>query len=165
MRLVLIRHGKSEERDPERWPDDALRPLTPKGLSESRQTGTRLAEWDLGCTDLWSSPLVRARQTAEGLQEGDPTLPPVTLTHLLGMDFSIPALLAALRELPPDATPWLVGHEPDLSLLAARLIGAPPMALLVKKGAVLVMDFPGALQERSGTLTALIPPKWLLAGE
>ena len=61
--LLLLRHGIAEPRSPDL--DDAQRTLTPEGRERSLRQFKRLAELELGCDLVLSSPLVRARQTAE----------------------------------------------------------------------------------------------------
>ncbi len=56
----------------------------------------------------------------------------------------------------------LVGHEPDLGELAARLIGARG-ALEFKKGAICAIDVDGATPGGPGTLRWLLPPRALRA--
>ena len=64
MRLILIRHGRPDEHDAER-PHDP--PLNADGWRQARATA-RLLEAE-GVTRIVSSPLQRARQTAEPLAE------------------------------------------------------------------------------------------------
>jgi hypothetical protein len=61
--LLLLRHGIAEERAPEL--DDAQRSLTPEGRERTMAQLQRLKELELNCDLVLSSPLVRARQTAE----------------------------------------------------------------------------------------------------
>ena len=61
--LLLVRHGIAEERSEDL--DDAQRSLTLEGRERTSQQLERLLELDLACDLVLSSPLVRARQTAE----------------------------------------------------------------------------------------------------
>ena len=158
--LLLLRHGIAEERSDAR--DDAQRSLTPEGRERSLRQFKRLVELELGCDLVISSPLVRARQTAElavaaGLApEADP----------------LPLLERWLGPLSPRSG-WrrlaLVGHEPDLSTLAALLIGVPmaqaPQALQLKKAGVALLQWPASPEGRlagSARLELLVPPRLLL---
>jgi phosphohistidine phosphatase len=58
VRLFLVRHAEAAPGEP-----DALRPLTPAGRAHARKLGDRLAPEELDA--VLSSPLLRARQTAE----------------------------------------------------------------------------------------------------
>ncbi len=67
--LYLIRHGLAEERG-DRWPDDNKRPLTDEGISRMRKATRGLARLGVTVDVVLSSPLVRARQTAEIVAAG-----------------------------------------------------------------------------------------------
>ena len=161
--LLLLRHGIAEERRADLV--DGRRSLTPEGRQRTDAVLQRLLELGLACDLLLSSPYTRARQTAE-------------LARLAGLapDLELAAALAPegeswslLQLWLADTSPrpgWrrlaLVGHEPDLGQLAARLIGAPAGALSLKKAGVALL----ALQEdgRAARLQLLLSPRSLLAG-
>jgi phosphohistidine phosphatase len=161
--LLLLRHGIAEERCPERV--DGERALTPLGRSRTRAVAGRLVLLGLGCDQLVTSPLVRARQTAEiavaaGLvAEGSPSIR-VDVALAPGGD---PLPLVAEFQRLASAHPRLqrlalVGHEPDLGALAAHLIGAPEGAIGLKKaGIALLLLGPGR-----GQLKLLMAPRQLL---
>src|SRR5512138_1330454 len=62
--LYLVRHAIAEERG-DAWPDDTKRPLTADGASRMRKAARGLSRMDVTLDVILSSPLVRARQTAE----------------------------------------------------------------------------------------------------
>ena len=64
MELVLMRHAIAEERS-DRWPDDGKRPLTKEGERKHRAVSEALRRMGVTFDEILSSPLVRARQTAE----------------------------------------------------------------------------------------------------
>jgi phosphohistidine phosphatase len=158
--LLLLRHGIAEERAPDH--DDAERALTAAGRARTQAVVAQLKRLGLACDILLSSPLRRARETAE-------------LACAAGLA-PAPQLVEGLA---PGGDPWpllpgaasaervvLVGHEPDLGLLAASLIGAPPGAVALKKAGVALLDLePGGPAGRPrGRLRLLIGPRQLLAG-
>ncbi len=161
--LLLLRHGIAEERCPERGDGD--RALTPVGLSRTKAVAGRLVLLGLGCDQLVTSPLVRARQTAEiAVAEGlvaegsrswrvDAALAPGGDPLPLVAEFQRAASThARLQRLA------LVGHEPELGALAAQLIGAPEGAIVLKKaGVALLLLGPGR-----GQLKLLMAPRQLL---
>jgi phosphohistidine phosphatase len=164
--LLLLRHGIAEERCPERV--DGERALTAVGRSRTRAVAERLVQLGLGCDQLVTSPLVRARQTAEiavgaGLvAQGSPSLSlRVDAALAPGGD---PLPLVAEFQRAASAHKGLlrlalVGHEPDLGALAAQLIGAPEGAIALKKaGIALLLLGPGR-----GQLKLLMAPRQLLA--
>jgi len=165
--LLLLRHGIAEERGADR--PDAERALTDLGRRRTRAVAERLVALGLGSSQAVSSPLVRARQTAEiAAQAG--------LFGPGGADFRIdPALApggdpvplirafqrAASAQSPkPGSTQRLVlvGHEPDLGDLAARLIGAPSGTITLKKAGVALLSLGSGLAQ----LRLLAGPKQLL---
>jgi len=143
--LLLLRHGIAQERD---WAAAHGRPerervLTAKGRERTAAVVERLIELPLCCDWILSSPLPRALQTAEiALAAG--LAPRLGLAPELEPEADPLALLACW--LGPEAPEpgWsrlcLVGHEPDLSLLASRLLGAPEGALRLKKAGVAVLE-------------------------
>ena len=156
--LLLLRHGIAEERGPDQ--PDAVRALTPAGISRTAAVLARLRRLDLGCELLITSPLVRARQTAE-----------LAVDAALAPDFSVSEALA------PAGDPWpllrwppgvhrlgLVGHEPDLGNLAAALIGATPGSLVLKKAGIALLLIEPQAPGPSGQLRLLIGPAQLLTG-
>ena len=95
MDLYLVRHANAHDRDPERWPDDSLRPLTPEGEEDFRRSANGLARLAPRVDVLLSSPFERAWRTAELLAEKEgwpdpkawtplePTLPPEKAAYAL----------------------------------------------------------------------------------
>jgi phosphohistidine phosphatase len=165
--LLLLRHGIAEDRLP--GDDDAGRALTARGRERSRAVLARLAGLGFRADRLLSSPLRRARQTAElavraGLAEA------LELAEALAPAADpldcLPQWLASLS--PPEGQRprlLLVGHEPDLSLLACRLIGAPSGAIELRKAGLAVLrlapEAPGQLAG-SAQLQLLLAPRLLL---
>ncbi len=132
MKIYLVRHAIAEERSPHVTDED--RALTKKGKRRGRRAFRGFAKI-ADPLRIVSSPLVRARQTAkllaralghEGWEEDDDLAP--------GGDRQ--ALLSRLEGSNDVA---LVGHEPDLSLLAEVLAGRIELA---KAGAALIEGEP-----------------------
>src|SRR5712672_3723056 len=69
MELLIVRHAIAFERDRQRWRDDAARPLSPVGIRQSRKAAAGLKEFSKAPDRLLTSPLVRARQTAQILTD------------------------------------------------------------------------------------------------
>ena len=67
--LYLVRHGIAAERGDD-WPDDTKRPLTERGVSRFKESVGGLKELDGIIDEIFTSPLVRARQTADLLAAG-----------------------------------------------------------------------------------------------
>jgi phosphohistidine phosphatase SixA len=138
MQAFLIRHAESVPetlalRDPHRH-------LTAHGREQARSLGERLSRL-VTPTHVWTSPLVRAVQTAELVRpdlliEGVPGLAP---------DGNVRDVITALQAM-PDAIVFLVGHEPSLSGIGAILANDPSFVGLAKAEAVHVAG--GRVRER-----------------
>ena len=131
MEVYFLRHGRALDR--EEWgEDDRLRPLTDEGIAGIKQEAKALRRLGVRVDRILTSPLVRARQTAEIVaqelgvcetlsEDGRlaPGLTGSTLGQILGENASLRALM-------------FVGHEPDFSMAIGRLTGGTEVAL--KKG-------------------------------
>ena len=136
--MFLIRHAAAidetlELRDP-------MRHLTQEGRMQAVALGDRLRWHDCTPTQIWTSPLVRAVQTAELVTAALKTDVAVEVVPLLAPGESARGLLAIVQALPADASVLLVGHEPGLSGLGALLAGAPDFAALAKAEAARLVD-------------------------
>jgi phosphohistidine phosphatase len=152
MLLYLIRHAHAVKEE-----DDPLRPLSPRGRDEVRRLAVFLqANRALAPSQIWHSPLLRARETAEGLAAAlglEGTL--VETGDLLPEDE--PEVAARrIHAFPTGRSLALVGHEPHLSGLATLLLrGKPqPPAVEFRKGAILALGPTGDHHRRSGE------PRW-----
>lgn len=159
--LYLVRHGLAAERGAA-YPDDRLRPLTDVGITRFRQAVRGLAAFEVAVDLVLTSPLVRARQTAELLVAGLPGHPRLDTLEALAPGGRVPAIMEAIaqRSRQRQTRIALVGHEPDLGELAARLLGARG-AIPFKKGAVCCIELQGRLAGGPGTLLWHLPPRVL----
>ena len=142
--VFLIRHAEATpetlaRRDPDRH-------LTPAGRDQARAIGDRLRWHDCAPTQLWSSPLVRAIQTAELVATSLASGIAVESVPALAPDGDPRAVVAALRALDAESIVLLIGHEPGLSAVGALLVGHPEFASLAKAQAARIVD--GALRWR-----------------
>lgn len=149
--LLLLRHGIAEERGGA-TPEE-LRALTPAGIQRTRRVTERLAALHFRADRLISSPLVRARQTAElAVQAG--LAPALELDRALAPEGDA---LPLLRSVGAERL-MLVGHEPNLGELACRLLGAPAGVITLKKAGLALITL-GPVP----SLRLLLAPKVLLA--
>lgn len=160
--LLLLRHGIAEERSPDRL--DAERELTAAGRTRTRAVLERAACLGLRADRLLSSPLARARQTGEIACEAG-LAPTLELAQALepGGD-PLPLLPAWLtRAEGGGAAPCrllLVGHEPDLGLLASRLLGAAPGAIALRKAGLALLRL--SPEPAGGSLAGTARLEWLV---
>jgi phosphohistidine phosphatase len=162
MDVYLVRHAIADHRDPARWPDDAQRPLTSKGITRFRSAARGLnrivPEVDL----VLSSPYARAWQTAELLHEEVAWPDPEQCPELEAIRLPEEAL-EVLRQRSDRSSVALVGHEPYLSMLASLLLVGDrgPLQLELKKGGVALLAFGGDPRPGGAVLRWSVSPKIL----
>jgi phosphohistidine phosphatase len=117
MLLFLVRHAKAKPGSP-----DELRPLTKEGKRQARELGERLAAHAMPPAAVVTSPLLRARQTAEAIARA--TGAELRVDERLAPGASASAVVAIVGEaLGPVVT---VGHQPDCSEITIALTGDDP---------------------------------------
>lgn len=160
MRLLLVRHAIAVPRGTAGIPDDERR-LTPAGEKKFRRAARGLARVARPPDALLTSPLPRARRTAEIAAKAWGGLGITEAPALAGGRFE--DLAEALAPYSPEATVAVVGHEPHLSELLARLLGtAAADRLTLRKGGAALVDVPGRLAD-GGRLLWYLPPRVLRA--
>jgi phosphohistidine phosphatase len=160
--LYLVRHAIAAERGP-KYPDDTQRPLTPAGLKRFSESVLGLIEMGVVIDLVLTSPLVRAHETAQLLAAGLKPRPPILEVDVLSPGGRAHAIADAIKsQSKRHRRLAIVGHEPDLGELAARLLGARGMVEF-KKGAVALIEVDGATPTSPGTLRWLLTPKALRA--
>jgi phosphohistidine phosphatase len=157
--LYLIRHAIAEERG-DAWPDDSKRPLSEDGMLRMRKTARGLARLDVTLDVILTSPYVRTRQTAEIVAGALEPRPPIVNLDSLTPDGSVAAVVADLEKQARKTRIGIVGHEPGIGELAARLIGSRH-AIEFKKGAVCRIDADELPPAGPGALRWFLPPKFL----
>ena len=141
MRSILFRHGPAEARDPARWPDDLGRPLTRRGVERTRRAARGVARLEPGAALVWSSPAARCLESAILVAEAlEGSGEPATLDSL-APDGDWRETVRRLAREDAGAHVVLVGHEPELSVLAAALLGGPPTAFAFKKAGACALDW------------------------
>jgi phosphohistidine phosphatase len=157
--LYLIRHGIAEERS-EAWPDDSKRPLTDRGITRLRKEARGLARLGVAFDVMLTSPLVRARQTADAIASTFEPRPPIVTIESLAPGGSYASVLTDLEKQSRRSRIALVGHEPGIGEFAGRLIGSRH-AIEFKKGAICRIDLEALPPAGPGALRWFITPKIL----
>jgi len=163
LRVYVIRHAPACERDRKRWPDDRRRPLTPEGVRKFRKAAAGLARMAPSVDRVLTSPLARARETAEILAR-EAGWPPAVESAALAPGAGAARALAALRDQRVE-TLAAVGHEPGLSELLALGIAAAggEVRFALKKGGAACICFPSEVGPGRGHLEWLLAPRTLRA--
>jgi phosphohistidine phosphatase len=136
MDLYIVRHAWAADRDDPRWPADDQRPLTAEGRERFARMAATLVERGMAPKLIATSPLVRCVETAELLAAAVGKAEVVVRDELQpGSDLD--ALLRwTVRQAERHQQIAWVGHAPDVSRLAAALIGPPESLLRFAKGGV-----------------------------
>ncbi|GAB4464626.1 MAG: phosphohistidine phosphatase SixA [Burkholderiaceae bacterium] len=151
MDLVLWRHAEAEPGEP-----DLGRRLTPKGEKQAR----RMAEWLHAhlpdSARIVASPAARAQQTAQALAE---------LAHrkfktleAIGPGASADEVLAAVGWPDGKSPVVVVGHQPTLGWVAAKLMSGAELPWSIKKAAVWWLQSRSRGGEEQAVLRAVINP-------
>jgi len=155
--LYLIRHAVAEERG-DAWPDDSRRPLSEDGIAKMKKNARGLVRIGVVFDVVLTSPLVRARQTAEIVAAAYSTRPPIVVIESLSTEGSAQAVITDLEAHSRRGRIALVGHEPNIGELAAKLAGARRV-LEFKKGAVCRIDVESLPPAGPGTLKWFLTPR------
>ena len=127
MQLLLLRHGKAEDSSPG---GDFTRELEEKGHEQARNVARILAAADLLPDLVLSSPVIRAKQTANTFTSTAGMPGPIFL-EWLACGMSPETALAELSHFPEFERIMIVGHEPDFSRLISLDLHPPsPRAIL-----------------------------------
>jgi len=157
MELYLIRHAEAEDAPPSGG--DAERRLTPEGRHDFARVVAGLRKLEPEFTRILTSPLVRARQTAEILQEQLPGPRPEEWA-LLAPGGSFDRLLQELRDAGDCVA--LVGHEPGLGRFISLCVsGRAGDGTPLRKGGVARISFDGPPKLGAGRLVWFLAPKLL----
>lgn len=152
MDCLLFRHGIAYER--EEWEgQDQDRPLTDKGAKRVRGAGKGLLHLHIAPTHILTSPLVRARETAEILQGLFRPRLIVRICEELVSEAAPDKLFSLLNTLPQDSVVLCIGHEPHLSTTAGALLaGKSTAGLSLKKAGACLLRVEGAIRPAKGHL-------------
>jgi phosphohistidine phosphatase len=162
MKLYIVRHAIAVPRGTPGMQDDD-RPLTEEGIQKMRQAAAGLRNLDYVPELILSSPLPRARQTAEILLEA------------FGKDIKMKLLTAlaptaARRDLYPSIEAYekklkslmLVGHQPSLGEIAGEIVwGSPEHFIELKKGGACAIELERVGDPPKGVLLSLLTPSIL----
>src|SRR6267378_844226 len=109
--VYLVRHAIAAERG-EEWPDDTRRPLTDIGITRFREVVDGLAWLQVEIDEIFTSPLVRARQTATLLAQGLGNKTSVKTLDAMAPGHSPRQVMNELSRTAKRHRIALVGHEP-----------------------------------------------------
>jgi phosphohistidine phosphatase len=162
--LYLVRHGVAVSHGSPGISSDAERGLSNKGIVKVRRNARALACIGVEMDEIWTSPLIRARQTADLLAEGLQITAPVRVVEYLQPEGKFEALTSELEQHLEQAGIALVGHEPYLGELATYLLtGVRSSSFRFKKGGVACIEVYDATPPIHCQLRWLVTPKQMAA--
>jgi phosphohistidine phosphatase len=147
--LWLLRHGEAEPHDAR---PDSERRLTDRGRDQARTAGRALAALKTQVHFAFTSPKVRARDTALLACE-QLGVEPIEHAPLAG-GFSAADALELMAAAGPDQRVLVVGHEPDFSQVVHDLTGG---RIDLKKGGIAAVRLDGT----RGELIVVLRPREL----
>jgi len=164
MKLYLLRHGIAVDHIGGEISSDRQRPLTKEGQKETNQIACALAKIGVKADLIVSSPLVRAKQTAEIVKDILAKGTELQITESLAPGSTASDLYQFLKPFNQLEEIFLVGHEPDMSRLAGTLLWAgPELNIPFKKAGVCRIDIVDIPPTSPGILKWFVTPRILCA--
>jgi phosphohistidine phosphatase len=156
--IYFLRHGEAVAMDAWAGAEDD-RPLAAEGVARMEREAASLSALGIAPDAIITSPLARARQTAEIVARRLRIPDSVTVDKRLAPGFRPDQLVHILKKLLDDtAVILLVGHEPDFGRTIARCIGGGRMKLTT--GGLACVNA-ASRDVFSGTLAWLLPARVL----
>jgi phosphohistidine phosphatase len=161
MQLILVRHAEAANIGQHGVTTDFDRPLTNTGHTTARNLTNRLKSLGVRADAVVSSPLLRARQTAEPLRElvhgGNQEL---ILCEEMAPDTLKPKKVMKFLKEQNASTILAVGHLPDLPNITGWLLGTNGPSVAFDRGSAALIETQGKVEEGCGTLLWLVTPEW-----
>ena len=155
--VFILRHGEAGNRMAG-VEEDSERPLTPSGRIEMQKIARALKTVGLQTDRVYTSPLRRARETAD-IAARILKIPILEEWDELKPDGRREVLYRKLARLEQNSTLILVGHEPHLSSMIGEIIGTPGARIALKKGGLAKVRITSFTPRVSGELRWLLTPK------
>ena len=161
MKLYLLRLGDAGESSAAGYTTDAARALSPKGIKRTRQLANALRQMEITFDAIYSSPLIRAQQTAEIVARSLMLEKQLRTTSQLAPDHALTDALALIESAAMKAKAiLLVGHEPHFSQLISLLCtGGTNLGLSLKKGGLCRLELTAVKAGPCATLEWLLSPR------
>ena len=169
MNLYLMRHAIAVAGGEQGVDTDSERPLSAKGIKRMRKAARGLKRLEITFDALLTSPLLRARQTADIVAQATGLSDQVEEISELAPESSVDTLISGLARFRGREHLLLVGHEPLLSQTVSFLLTGKKnqeLGIELKKGALCRIEVDGLPPDKPGKLHWLLAPNQLrLLGE
>ena len=152
MELYFFRHGQAEDAQGPEF-DDFARKLTDKGIERTQAAARALHKLGVKPARIYTSPRLRARQTADILASTLGLTPQAQ--EEVNFGFNPEHIPALIHDVTNDLALMFVGHEPDLSITVGALVGGGDIEM--KKGGVARVDLLARTPIRGVLLWVMTP--------
>ncbi len=161
MEIYLLRHGLAIEHGTPGFENDSARPLTTKGINQLKKVSAAMAAIDLEFDLILSSPLLRAKETAEIVAKKLKLKKRLKFSDTLAPGKEVKFLIAHLQKIKPAPKKiLLVGHEPFLSELVSLLVtGSLQLQMDFKKAGLCKLETEKLSAGKCAALAWLLTPK------
>jgi phosphohistidine phosphatase len=167
MKLIILRHAIAVPHGTPGVAEDD-RPLTEEGIEKMRKAARGLKAIGPVPDVVLTSPLPRARQTAElAVEPYSKRRPSIEMLPALAPDGNRPEVYRALDLRQELECVMLVGHQPSLGEIAGEIAwGSPQHYVELKKGGACIIDIERTRPTPTGAMIWLLTPSLLrsLAG-
>lgn len=153
LQLVLLRHALPLTETEAGVNSELLRPISEVGKAHLRQLCLELQNNDSSPDKILTSPILRAKQSAELVASHFHTKPEVT--KALSYDFDPELIIREFSESPKIETLYCVGHNPHLSYFAQMLLNPSCQFEGLKPAWAIAIDFEEKVEEAKGSLNKL----------
>jgi len=160
MNLFILRHGEAGKRSATSR-SDLQRPITVTGKQEMEEIGKSFVKLGLEFDYVFTSPLVRCKQTTEIIMKYIKSGNNMVELNELRPEGNKLELYNKLSKLKPGSSTLLVGHEPYLSQLVGESIGESHCRIDLKKGGLVRIRTVSLQPKINGELRWLLTPKHL----
>ncbi len=162
LEIWVLRHAKAQEAGP--GTPDERRALTPGARRKMRSAARAIARLEPKFDKILTSPLLRARQTAQPVARALGQRDDLIQTQALSPEADPKEILEEIERLRLGRA-LIVGHMPHLGkLLGYLLTGRSGSVIEIKKGSLARVEFDGKSAKPPGTLTLLLTSKALARG-
>lgn len=155
MNIFVLRHGDANTGT--KISDDFRRPISDVGVKESEAVARMLTVFEIKFDRVFSSPLKRARQTAEIATKSQKIR--IMEINELKPEGNIEQILKILSEQKENSTILMVGHNPLLTDLICNIIGCAQSSVSLKTGGIAKIKITSLRPKLSGNLEWLLTPK------
>ncbi|EOQ95309.1 phosphohistidine phosphatase SixA [Leptospira wolbachii serovar Codice str. CDC] len=140
MKIILVRHGEAENATP--TISDTQRELTDKGISDIHKIGRFIKNSALSVKQVYYSPYLRTKHTAEILSDELKYNGEMLASDDLAAGKGCSDIISCLVNFTNSDTVLLVGHNPDITYFAARLLGNATVAenLIFQPGSTIAIN-------------------------